>query len=176
MNPAIAAPEIEAPDRGYVYEINSQLSPYTSPVPKRILVVDDDALVRSALSAVLNCEGYEVRGAGDGHAAIKSALEHQPDLVLLDLNMPHMDGWSAFLELDHIRPLISIIVITARPHQYEQAVKLGVDAFMEKPLDFPVLLRAIHQLTSEPEERHVKRITNPGFVTRRLDHQLPPHP
>ncbi len=176
MNLAIATPEIEAPDHVYVDETNNRatrLKP--TPAPKRILVVDDDALVRSALSAVLDCEGYEAHGACDGHAAIKSALEHQPDLVLLDLNMPNLDGWSAFVKLDHIRPLIPIIVITARPHQYEHAVKLGVDAFMEKPLDFPVLLRAIHKLTSEAEERHIKRITNPGFVTRRLDRHSPTH-
>jgi hypothetical protein len=47
-------------------------------------------------------------------------------------------------------------------------VSLGVDAFMEKPLSIPVLLRAIHRLTHEPEERHTRRITHPGFVTRFL--------
>jgi hypothetical protein len=46
---------------------------------------------------------------------------------------------------------------------------LGVDAFMEKPLDFPVLLRAIRQLTHEPERRHTERITDRGFVTRQLN-------
>src|SRR5258706_10071614 len=108
--------------------------------PKRVLIVDDDALVRASLAAVLDCEGYEVYGADDGQAAIQSAVAHEPDLVLLDLNMPQMDGWSAFMKLEQMRPLIPVIVITARPHQYEHAVRLGVDAFMEKPLNFPVLL------------------------------------
>lgn len=139
--------------------------------PRRILIVDDDALVRSSLAAVLHCEGYEVYGADDGRAAIKSAIEHKPDLVLLDLNMPNMDGWTAFTKLEETRPLIPVIVITARPNQYNHAVKLGVDAFMEKPLNFPLLLRAIRKLTYEPENRHTKRITNPGFITRLLDNQ-----
>jgi len=64
--------------------------------------------------------------------------------------------------------LLPVIVITARPNQYEKAVRLGVDAFMEKPLSFPVLVRAIKRLTSEDESRHVRRITNRAFVTQLL--------
>jgi CheY-like chemotaxis protein len=142
-------------------------------MPKRILVVDDDAHVRASLAAVLDCEGYQVYVAADGQAAVKSAIENQPDVVLLDLNMPNMDGWTAFAKLENARPLLPVIVITARPHQYRNAVRLGVDAFMEKPLSFPVLLRAIHRLAHEPVARHTKRITNPGFVTRLLDNQSP---
>ena len=137
-------------------------------VPKRVLIVDDDALVRASLAAVLESEGYEVYGAPDGQAAIETALEHQPDLVLLDLSMPKMDGWTAFAKLERARPMIPVIVITARPHQYKHATRLGVDAFMEKPLNFPVLVRAIRKLTHEPEARHVRRISRPGFVTRLL--------
>jgi len=142
-----------------------------APGAKRILVVDDDAIVRASLAAVLECEGYEVYVAEDGHAAIQSAVDHEPDLVLLDLNMPHMDGWTAFSKLENARPLLPVIVITARPHQYQNAVKLGVDAFMEKPLSFPVLLRAIQRLAHEPVLHHTKRITNPGFITRYLDNR-----
>jgi two-component system, OmpR family, response regulator len=169
MDPMRALPVIEtlerpmragAPDRDPVRPVLD---------PKRILIVDDDALVRSSLAAVLHCEGYEAYGADDGRAAIKSAIEHNPDLVLLDLNMPNMDGWTAFTKLEETRPLIPVIVITARPNQYKHAVKLGMDAFMEKPLNFPVLLRAIRKLTYESEDRRTKRITNPGFVTRLLD-------
>jgi DNA-binding NtrC family response regulator len=89
--------------------------------------------------------------------------------VLLDLNMPNVDGWTAFTKLDHVCPLLPVIIITARPHQYKEAVRLGVDAFMEKPLDFPVLLRAIRKFTHEPEKRHTERITNRAFVTRLLN-------
>jgi len=83
--------------------------------------------------------------------------------------MPQMDGWEAFSQIDRIRPLIPVIVITARPHQYKMAVRLGVDAFMEKPLNIPVLLQAIKRLTAEDEKRHTGRITNPSFVTQLLE-------
>ncbi len=83
--------------------------------------------------------------------------------------MPHWDGWTAFSQLDRVTPLLPVIVITARPNQYEKAVQLGVDAFMEKPLNIPILVHAIKRLTSEDEKRHVRRITNPAFVTRLLD-------
>jgi CheY-like chemotaxis protein len=138
-------------------------------IHNRILIVDDDALVRGSLAAVLESEGYVVDGAHNGIEAVTRAIEHSPDLVLLDLNMPHWDGWTAFAKLDYVRPLVPVIVITARPNQYTEAVRLGVDAFMDKPLNIPVLLRAIRRLISEDENRHVRRITNPAFVTRLLD-------
>jgi CheY-like chemotaxis protein len=138
-------------------------------VHRRLLIADDDSLVRGSLAAVLASEGYVVDEARNGIEAVTHAIEHLPDLVLLDLNMPHWDGWTAFSQLDRVTPLLPIIVITARPNQYEKAVRLGVDAFMEKPLNIPVLVRAIKRLTSEDEKRHVRRITNPAFVTRLLD-------
>jgi two-component system, sensor histidine kinase and response regulator len=135
---------------------------------KRVLIADDDTVVRTALAAVLESEGYDVDVAADGRQAVLHATAQPPDLVLLDLNMPNVDGWTAFTKLDHVCPLLPVIIITARPHQYQEAVRLGVDAFMEKPLDFPVLLRAIRRLTHEAEKRHTKRITDRGFVTRLL--------
>ena len=133
-----------------------------------VLIADDDALVRGSLAAVLESEGLVVDEANDGMEAVKRAAVHAPDLVLLDLNMPKMDGWTAFAKLDRVRPLVPVIVITARPHQYQEAVRLGVDAFMEKPLDIPILVSAIKRLTSEDENRHVRRITSATFVTQLL--------
>jgi two-component system OmpR family response regulator len=139
---------------------------------KRILIADDDASVRSGLAAVLELEGYLVDEAHNGIQAVTRAIEHAPDLVLLDLNMPHWDGWTAFSQLDRVTPLLPIIVITARPNQYEKALRLGVDAFMEKPLDFPTLLEAIAALIQEEPARHIRRITDRKFVTRLLPTRL----
>jgi CheY-like chemotaxis protein len=168
MNASRAIPETEIPNRPWTAGSPTRVHVRPALAPKRVLVVDDDALVRSSLAAVLECEGYEVIGAADGCGAVKAAVEHPPDLVLLDLSMPNMDGWTAFNKLEQARPLVPVIVITARPHQYKHAVRLGVDAFMEKPLNFPVLVRAIHKLTFEPEERHTRRITDRHFVTHLL--------
>jgi CheY-like chemotaxis protein len=137
-------------------------------VIKRILVADDDVIVRGALAAVLESEGYAVDEAHNGIETVTRAIEHSPDLVFLDLNMPQLDGWRAFVQLDHVTPLVPVIVITARPHQYKEAVRLGVDAFMEKPLNIPLLLRAIKRLVSETPGQHVRRITSRAFVTRLL--------
>lgn len=132
---------------------------------KRVLVVDDDERVCAALADVLESEGYLVDKAHNGVEAVRRTITHSPDLVLLDLNLPHWDGWKALSRLDEVRPLLPVIVITARPNQYEAAVRLGVDAFMEKPLNIPVLLRALKQLVDERPQDRVKRLTDPAFVT-----------
>jgi CheY-like chemotaxis protein len=151
-------------------------APQTNPsnaLHKRILIVDDDAFVRGSLAAVLESEGYLVDEARNGIEAIARAIEDLPDLVLLDLNMPHADGWTAFRELDQVTPLLPVIVITARPNQYQQAVELGVDAFMEKPLNIPILIGAIKSLTNEENGRHLGRITSRAFVTPFLTNAAP---
>jgi DNA-binding response OmpR family regulator len=137
-------------------------------VHNRILIADDDALVRGSLAAVLEYEDFVVDEAQNGIEAVTRAVEHTPDLVLLDLSMPHWDGWTAFGKLDRVSPLLPVIVITARPNQYPKAVQLGVDAFMEKPLNIPVLVGAIRRLTSEDENHHLRRITDRAFVTELL--------
>lgn len=149
-----------------------------APIPRvagtrRILVVDDDSLVRASLGAVLESEGFDVVDAGDGPAAIRATVQYEPDLVLLDLSMPGLDGWTTFARMEGLRPLVPVVVITARPNQYPHAVRLGVDAFMEKPLNLPVLLRTIRRLTNEPERRHARRVTNPRFVTLFLESRPP---
>ncbi len=148
---------------------DSQLSANKVASLKCILVADDDATVRGALADVLESEAYVVDEAHNGIEAVTRAIEHAPDLVLLDLNMPHWDGWTAFTQLDRVAPLLPVIVITARPNQYEKAVRLGVDAFMEKPLNIPVLLRAIKYLVNESPDRRMARVTDRGFVTRLLE-------
>lgn len=135
---------------------------------KWILIADDDSAVRRSLAAVLESEGYIVDEACNGVEAVRLALEHAPDLVLLDVSMPHWDGWTAFGMLDHATPSLPVVVITARPDQYQKAVQLGVDAFMEKPLDIEVLIRAIKRLTSNNEQHRSRRIANPPFVTELL--------
>ncbi len=138
------------------------------PLHNHVLIADDDDVVRGSLAAVLQSEGYEVDEASNGIEAVNRALKHKPDLVLLDLNMPHADGWTAFNQLDQVTPLLPVIIITARPNQYQEAVRVGVDAFMEKPLNIPVLVKAVKRLTNEDEGRHVNRITQRSFVTQLL--------
>lgn len=138
------------------------------PAARRILIADDDAAVRAALAGVLESEGYLVLEAHNGIEAVTRALEHAPDLLLLDLNLPEWDGWTAFCQLERVAPLLPIIVITARPDQYAKAVRLGVDAFMEKPLDIPALLAAMAELLGETPDARVRHVTHPRLMTQWL--------
>ena len=149
--------------------LSTQRGEAAKPVHNRVLIADDDPTVRGSLAAVLESEGFEVDEARNGIEAVTRAIQHAPDLVLLDLNMPNADGWTAFSQLDRVTPLLPVIVITARPNQYQEAVRLGVDGFMEKPLNIPILVNAVKRLTSENKDCHIRRITNRAFVTRLLD-------
>ena len=146
----------------------SDAAPEVLPVPrwkKRILLVDDDDQVLASVALVLEEENYEVVLAGDGYEAMIKCQNCHPDLVLIDLNMPRLDGWKTLEVIDRLEPLVPIIVITARPQQYARAVVAGVDALMEKPLDFPVLLEAVERLLNESREEHLSRITSREFKT-----------
>lgn len=153
-----------------------QTTPQTAPdrqapaaKQNRILIADDDALVRGSLAALLENEGYLVDEAVDGFEAVNRAITRMPDLVLLDLNMPRWDGWTAFTQLERVTPLLPVIVITARPNQYKKAVELGVDAFMEKPLNIRILMQAIQRLIREEKSGHARRVTDRTFVTQFLN-------
>ncbi len=136
--------------------------------PTRILIADDDPTVRGSLAAVLESEGYVVDEARNGVEAVARAVIVSPNLVLLDLSMPQWDGWAAFSRLKQAAPRLPTIVITARPNQYGEAVRLRVDAFMEKPLNIPVLVRAIQRLIREGDSRQTRRAADSAFVTELL--------
>ena len=134
----------------------------------KILLADDDEEVLAALNGVLESEGYEVILAKDGREAIEHFHAGHIDIALLDLNMPVKGGWETFERLTTIHPLLPVIVITARPDQYPLAIAAGVGAFMEKPLDLPLLLQAIEDLLFEPVESRLSRITGKRPITRYL--------
>lgn len=136
---------------------------------KRILLADDDVAVRQTLARVLELEHYHVLLARTGREAAAEFMAASPDLVLLDLNMPGKDGWEAFHLMNAVNPTIPVIIITARPGQLQQAVRMGVDALMEKPLDLPLLLETIGLLLMESERERTQRLTNRDFQTRCLN-------
>ncbi len=114
----------------------------TGRVKRRILLADDDPGVRELVGRVLGAEHYQVTFAKTGREAASKFVSDLPDIVLLDINMPDKDGWAAFRLMNTAHTLVPVIVITARPNQYPQARKLGVDALMEKPLNLPYHLEA----------------------------------
>ncbi len=136
---------------------------------KKILLADDDSSVREMLGRVLESELYRVVQAHTGRHAAAKFMADLPDLVLLDLDMPDRDGWDVFELINGTHPSVPVIIITAKSRQYQRAAKLRVDALMEKPLDIPLLLKAIRDYLAESETERVRRLTRPDFKTAFLD-------
>jgi len=135
---------------------------------KCILLVDDDEQVLTSVGLVLEEEGYDAVLASDGCEALSQCQRHHPDLVIIDLNMPLKDGWATLGTIEQLSPFLPMIVITARPFQYERAVAFGVDALMEKPLEFPALLAEVTKLLNEPIHKRLARLTDRNFKTVKL--------
>src|SRR5208283_1317766 len=93
---------------------------------KQLLVVDDDPSVRTMLKRVLAEEGYRVRSAASGAAALQVAKSAPPDLVLLEPKLPEENGWDVFGRLTRKWPSLPVVVITARPNQLFTALAAGV--------------------------------------------------
>ncbi len=130
----------------------------SSPPGKRILLVDDDSTVRDSLYEVLVTEGYGVIPAGNGLQAVGLSNRLPFDLVLLDLNMPLMNGWDTFEQLTRQHPGLPVIIVTARANQVFTALSAGAGALLEKPVDIPRLLEAVEKLLSESFEQRLARL------------------
>jgi two-component system, NarL family, response regulator LiaR len=113
----------------------------------RVLIVDDHTVVRDGLNALLSAEpGMEVVGAAaDGVEAVKLTHELNPDVVLLDLVMPRMDGVQATIEIKRINPEARILVLTsfAENHQVFSAIKSGAIGYLMKDTSSEDLIQAI---------------------------------
>lgn len=124
---------------------------------RRILLVDDEPSVRELLGRLLEDEGYQVRRAENGIAALDAVRSEEVDLVLLDLNMPLKGGWATFESLSVRHPLLPVVIMTGRPNQWFTALNAGVAALLEKPLDIEQLLCTVRRLLSEPADVRLAR-------------------
>jgi CheY-like chemotaxis protein len=116
----------------------------------KILLVEDNDLNRDMLSRRLARRGYEVAVAVDGREAVEQALDQVPDLVLMDMSLPVLDGWSATRELraDARTRGIPVIALTAHAmaDDRRKALDAGCDDFDTKPVEFSRLLSKIEAL------------------------------
>ena len=117
------------------------------PRTMRVLLVEDTAFLREALSRVLRRQGYEVVEASDGQAALSLLESELPDLVVTDLAMPVMDGIELIHRLrnDDRTATLPILVVTAEPtiQAERSARRAGAAAVLPKPLDVPALLTCL---------------------------------
>jgi two-component system KDP operon response regulator KdpE len=115
--------------------------------PPRILVVDDDQNLVRLLTESLDAAGYQVRAAGNGRDGLKALYDGRPDLVVLDVMMPQMDGWAT---LERVRELsdVPVIMLTARDSEADRlrGFELGVDDYVTKPFSLAELNARVRAL------------------------------
>lgn len=110
-----------------------------------ILIVDDERALREGLKATLRGEGFDVRTAKDGEDALSKVSEKRPDLVLLDVMMPKMNGFRCCEELRRTNPLLPVIFLTGKDSEADQvrALGLGADDYIAKTESEAVLMARI---------------------------------
>ncbi len=111
-----------------------------------ILVVDDDPDILSFMDVVLTESGYNVVTAADGAAALRMLEKEEPNLILLDMRMPIMDGWEfarAYLTQARDRPPAPIVVCTAAENAREWAAQINAQAYLSKPFGLDELLAIV---------------------------------
>ena len=132
-------------------------------MPHKILVVDDDPDILEAISMILESQDYQVVTAQDGIEALANLKAEKPDLMILDLLMPKMDGWAVCKELQDPRWAkyrdIPILILTSvreeasrRRYELETGLELAVDDYVEKPISPDILLERVGRLIKRKEK------------------------
>lgn len=116
----------------------------------RILLVEDNEMNRDMMVRRLSRAGLEVVTAGDGQQALDLMVKQQPEVVLMDMNLPILDGWSACRQAREDERISGIPIIALTAHAMEAdrltALEAGCDDYATKPVDFPGLLIKIEKL------------------------------
>jgi DNA-binding response OmpR family regulator len=140
----------------------------------RVLVIDDDADIRGLVTELLGRAGHQVEGAADGRLGLRAFHKSQPDLVVLDVSMPELDGWQT---LERIRDLsdVPVLMLTARGDELERVrgLKAGADDYVVKPFGrqelvarVEALLRRTSAETSTPQETYSDSRVTIDFAQR----------
>lgn len=118
----------------------------------RVLVVDDEPQVVWVVRFGLECEGYEVVTASDGAEALAAVAEHHPQLMILDVMMPGVDGWTVLERLrerpSDERPRVVMVTALASPQDKAKARELGAEAYLVKPFDIDELVGVLDGLVA----------------------------
>lgn len=118
-------------------------------IQTHIMVVEDDPNIADALQDLLNCNGYQVTAVGTGAAALQIADQANLDLVVLDISLPDIDGWTVFSRLQGKKP-IPVICLTSMslPRDFARAKDLGIQHYLIKPRGIVQLPDTIRQVLS----------------------------
>ncbi len=132
-------------------------------MPAKILLVDDDPDIRDALTVVLESQGYQTVTASDGIECLAALRAEEPDLMIIDLLMPKMDGFAVLRELQDGRWFkyreIPILVLSSvreeasrRRYELETALEFKVDDYVEKPVSPEILLERVGSLLQKKKK------------------------
>jgi DNA-binding response OmpR family regulator len=122
----------------------------------RLLIIEDELPMRTALSDVLTAEGYRVLTAADGESGLQRALAEKPDLILLDIMMPKLDGYAVCSQLRRLGHSVQILMLTAKGQVEDRVTGLdsGADDYLVKPFSTEELLARVRAML-----RRIKRQT-----------------
>lgn len=119
-----------------------------------MLIADDEPRIRLALRACLEAEGYDVAEASDGYEALEQIIQWAPDVMVLDIAMPRLDGMRTLGELEgvhgQLKPRIIVLTAFGSPPAVFRALGLGASVFLEKPLSPEALRQAVARVMEEP--------------------------
>ena len=136
----------------------------------RILIIEDEAPMRMALQDVLEAEGYRALTAADGESGLKRALEEKPDLILLDIMMPKLDGYEVCAELRRLSNPVPVLMLTAKGQVEDRVTGLdaGADDYLVKPFSTEELLARVRALLRRVQ-RHGKSAAKLRFGDVEID-------
>jgi DNA-binding response OmpR family regulator len=128
---------------------------------ERILIIEDEAPMRTALADLLAAEGYRTLTAADGEIGLQRALSEKPDLILLDIMMPKLDGFAVCAELRRLASDVPVLMLTAKAQIEDRVYGLdvGADDYLVKPFSTEELLARVRALLRRAERKtksHVK--------------------
>jgi DNA-binding response OmpR family regulator len=136
-------------------------------VNERILIVEDEVSLAQAVAYALKREGFQVRIATDGQEGLRMALTEKPDLVILDLMLPKLDGWEVCRTL-RAKSAVPILILTARGEEHDKVIglELGADDYVVKPFSMRELIARVRALlrrakmTAMPKEPEILQSGN----------------
>ncbi|KAA3645872.1 MAG: response regulator [Chloroflexi bacterium] len=133
-----------------------------------ILVVEDVSQIRELLEVTLNFKGYPVITAGDGQEALEKVAEKRPALIITDILMPKMDGYSLVYRLrknpeTHDIPIVFLSATYVTPEDKQFAMNLGAVRFLEKPIDTPEFLLTVGEILTNGPETQPRLIDDLSF-------------
>jgi two-component system, OmpR family, alkaline phosphatase synthesis response regulator PhoP len=130
----------------------------TAPARKKILLVDDEATIVQSLRYNLERNGYAVTAAGDGRSAVALVASEQPDLVILDIMLPLLDGIEACKEIRKTSS-VPIIMLTAKDQEFDKvlALELGADDYVTKPFSLGEIIARVKARLRRSEVDHDQR-------------------